>query len=268
MNTKIENKLNFELNRVYEMDCIKFLKLLPDNYVNLIIIDPPYNELPKDWDNFREWDILKVEFERVLNKTGQLYIFGKQPMLSDLYHEFKDKFDFRFEIVWSKNRATWSTNYAPMCSHELIWCFKKKCTKTKDLYYDIDSIKTPGEPYVRKNKVQSTVRNNWKANHTIFKDGRRFPLSVICHPPVTRKNKIEGQPHPTQKPLFILEYIIKSSCKPDGIVLDCFMGSGSTAIASLNLKRNFIGCDIVKDFVILSESRILKFKNNTNNTLF
>ena len=99
------------------------------NFVNLIVIDPPYNELPKDLDEFNDWNLLNNEFDRVLKKNGQIYIFGKQPMLSNIYNEFKDIFDFRFELVWSKGKGLWTTNHAPMRSHELIWCFKKKETK-------------------------------------------------------------------------------------------------------------------------------------------
>lgn len=248
--------MKIKLNNILKSDCLDYLKLVQDGYVDLIVIDPPYNELPLDWDKFTSWDEIAKQFDRILKDNGQVYIFGKQPMLSEILFKFRDYFKYRFEYIWSKNRGTWSSNYAPLKTHEIIWCFKKKEAKTTNLFFDLDSIKTPGEPYVRKNKVKSTVRNNWKANHTIENDGRRFPLSVISHPPVTRKDKIEGQPHPTQKPLHILEIIIKSSCPPDGVVLDCFMGSGSTAIACLNLERNFIGCEIESKFIALCELRI------------
>lgn len=240
-------------------DCRKFIKKVLNDSINLIVIDPPYNELPVEWDNFKDWDFLKKEFDRVLKKNGQIYIFGKQPMLSDLYQQIKDKFEFRFELVWNKGKGFWTSNYLPMRSHELIWCFKKKGIKTSDLHFDIESIKTPGEPYVRKNKVVSTVRNNWKANHTIFKDGRRFPLTVLNHPSVTRKDKTEGAAHPTQKPLEILKWIIKSSSKEGDTVLDCFMGSGSTAVAALELKRNYLGCEINQDFYKVCQHRINKY---------
>jgi DNA modification methylase len=260
--------MKIELNKVVKDDCVSYLNNLEDQFVDLIVIDPPYNELPLSWDNFSSWNEIALLFNKVLKDSGQIYIFGKQPMLSEILFTFKDFFDFRFEYVWSKNRGTWSSNYLPLKTHELIWCFKKKKTKTTNLYFDIDSIKTPGEPYVRKNKAQSTVRNNWKADHTIYKDGNRFPLSVISHPPVTRKDKIEGQPHPTQKPLYILDMLIKSSCPPNGIVLDCFMGSGSTAVAALNIGRDFIGCELNETFVKLSNQRIEQAKKAIAEKLF
>lgn len=246
------------LNKIINKDCREFLNEIEDNFVNLIVIDPPYNELPKDWDNFREWLFLKEQFSRILKDNGQVYIFGKQPMLSDVYFDFKDIFDFRFEMIWNKKKGFWSSNYMPMRSHELIWCFKKKSTKVGELHFDIDSVKTPGEPYVRKNKVISTVRNNWKANHTIYKDGMRFPLSVLDHSAISRKNKIEGTEHPTQKPLEILKWIIKSSSKKNDIVLDCFMGSGTTAVACRELQRNFIGCELDKEYFKMAKKRLEK----------
>ncbi len=247
------------MNEIENKDCKEYLKEIEKESVNLIVIDPPYNELPKEWDNFNDWKNLKEEFNRVLKKNGQIYIFGKQPMLSEVYNELKDLFEFRFELIWNKGKGFWTSNFMPMRSHELIWCFKKKGTKIREIYFDLESIKTPGEPYVRKNKVISTVRNNWKANHTIFKDGRRFPLSVISHPSISRKNKMEGTEHPTQKPLEILKWIIKSSSREKEIVLDCFMGSGTTAIACLDLNRKFLGCEINKDFYKLSNNRIKEY---------
>ena len=243
-----------ELNEIELADCRKYLKKVPKNFVNLIVIDPPYNELPKDWDEFNDWSLLNQQFDRVLKKNGQLYIFGKQPMLSEIYYILKEKFDFRFELVWNKNKGLWSSNYMPMRSHELIWCFKKKDAKPSDLVFDLDSIKKPGKPYVRKNRVISTVRNNWEANRTIVKDGRRFPLTVLNLPSViNRKEKVK---HPTQKPVEILEWIIKSSSKPKHVVLDCFMGSGTTAVVCSELRRNFIGCETDKTFHKLSQKRI------------
>ena len=157
-----------KLNNIELKDCRDFIKNIPNNFVNLIVIDPPYNELPKNWDNFDDWEFLNEEFDRILKKNAQLYIFGKQPMLSIIYGLLYKKFDFRFELVWNKNKGLWASNYMPMRSHELIWCFKKKNAKISKLIFDIDSIKTNGKPYVRKNKSTSTIRNNWQANRTIY----------------------------------------------------------------------------------------------------
>lgn len=243
-----------EDNQIELNDCRKYVKLIPTDYVNLIVIDPPYNELPKDWDDFKDWELLKYEFKRILKDNGQIYIFGKQPMLSNIYYVLRDLFDFRFELIWNKNKGLWSSNYMPMRSHELIWCFKKKSAKPSELTFDIDSIKREGKPYVRKNKAISSVRNNWEANRTIIKDGMRFPLSVLNHSAViNRKEKIK---HPTQKPLDILKWIIKSSSKPSDMVLDCFMGSGTTAVACIELNRNFLGCEQDKEFYNASQIRL------------
>jgi len=247
-----------ELNNIGLIDCRKYIKQIPNKFVNLIVIDPPYNELPKDWDNFKDWKLLKKEFNRILKEEGQLFVFGKQPMLSDIYQEFKDFFEFRFEVVWNKGKGFWTSNYMPMRSHELIWCFKKKGIKTSLLHFDIESIKTPGKPYIRRNNVISTVRNNWAPNRIIIKDGRRFPLTVLNHPAVSSKTNREGTKHPTQKPLEIVKWIIKSSSKKGDVILDCFMGSGTTAVACVQLKRNYLGCEIKEEFYNISKERLNK----------
>jgi len=249
-----------KINTIQNLDCLKYLSTIPNNFVDLIIIDPPYNELPKKWDVFKSWELLKEEFKRVLKKHGQVYIFGKQPMLSNIYFDFKTDFDFRFELIWSKGKGLWTTNYAPMRSHELIWGFKHKESKVKDICFNIEDIKTPGKPYVRKNKTTSSIRNNWEANRTIYKDGRRFPKSVINVPSVIRRNVSRKIKHPTEKPEEILEWLIKSSSKKNDLVLDCFLGSGTTAAVAKNLGRNFIGCEIEKKYYKYSLERIKLIK--------
>jgi len=245
-----------KLDAISLEDCREYLKKIENKFLPLIVIDPPYNQLPKEWDNFKDWHFIRDEFHRVLKDNGQLYIFGKQPMLMDIANIFYDKFEFRFELIWNKGKGLWASNYMPMRSHELIWCFKKRCARTQDLYFDLESIKTPGKPYVRKNKAVSTIRNSWKPNHTIYKDGRRFPLSVINCSAVIRKGKNGGIKHPTEKPIGILEWVIKSSSKENDIVLDCFMGSGTTAVACKRLGRHFIGCELNRDYYNAAIKRI------------
>ena len=93
------------LNQIQLQDCKKFIKLIPDNSVDLIVIDPPYNELPLNWDNFNDWEYLKNEFDRILQKHGQMYVFGKQPMLSQVYHILRNNFDFRFDMLFQQYRT-------------------------------------------------------------------------------------------------------------------------------------------------------------------
>ena len=166
----------------------------------------------------------------------------------------------RMWTVWSKGKGLWTTNHAPMRSHELIWCFKKKETKVSKLTFNLDDIKKPGEPYVRKNKVTSSVRNNWEANRTIYKDGRRFPKSVIEQKPVIRRKISRSVKHPTEKPEELVQWIIKSSSNKNDLVLDCFMGSGTTAAVAKKLNRNFVGCEIDKKFYKYSLERLKSIK--------
>lgn len=254
-----------EINNIYNMDCLKGLKELDDNSINLIVIDPPYSELVLEWDDFKDWKILKEEFNRLLKNTGQLYIFGRQPMLSEVYIEFKDTFGFRFELVWDKGRGYWNSNMQPMNSHELIWCFKKKGVKTSDIYFDIESVKVKGEPYVRHNKKSKYDTRVGIEPRTIVSDGMRFPLSILKHPTVSGK---KGNYHPTQKPEEILEWIIKSSSKEEDLILDSFMGSGTTAVMCKKLNRNFVGFELNKEYYDKSLIRLNKVVKNNASRFF
>ena len=124
-----------------------------------------------------------------------------------------------------------------------------KETKVSKLTFNLDDIKKPGEPYVRKNKVTSSVRNNWEANRTIYKDGRRFPKSVIEQKPVIRRKISRSIKHPTEKPEELVQWIIKSSSNKNDLVLDCFMGSGTTAAVAKNLIEILLDVKLIRNFI-------------------
>ena len=137
---------------------------------------------------------------------------------------------------------------------------QKKDIKVSKLTFNLDEIKKPGKPYVRKNKVISSVRNNWEANRTIYKDGRRFPKTIIEQKPVIRRNVSRSIKHPTEKPEELLQWIIKSSSNKNDLILDCFMGTGTTAAVAKKLDRNFMGCEIDKKFYRFSLNRLKSIK--------
>lgn len=236
-----------ELNKIYCMDNLKYLKQLPDNSVDLVVTDPPYNVSQKNnincgklnvVKNFGNWDfefdpvpVLK-ELKRVLKPNGQIYVFCATRQIPVYRKIFEDEWFFRNLLVWNK------TNPAPRIS------------KTNFLFANEYILYAINE----KVKMTETTFNFSKQNemHNIF---------ITSSLQGKERIKSEGRKalHPTQKPLSILKRLIEISSNPKDIVLDVFMGVGSTAVACKELGQNFMGCEIDEKYVKEANKRISDF---------
>lgn len=315
-----------ELNRVYQMDCFEGLKQLPDNSVDLILTDPPYNVLSMDWDQaIIDWQELAKELYRVLRYNGTVYIFGQFPMICDVYNAFSKHFRFKQDLVWYKNNGfnLASTIYSK--HHENLLFFVKGpeqvlkqfgeylkeqrtllclslrqigelcgekwyhrgghmyfetglASPTKQQYeklkevlqldnrfdcifdrptFNFEDIKIKGEPYTYKSMPKKFMGKHtaWK-EATYQNDGKRNPKSVLEYSVVSGGKEYVG--HPTQKPVEMLKYLLTASSREGEIILDPFMGSGSTAVACQQLGRQFIGFEKKEEYVKIAESRLVQ----------
>lgn len=240
-----------QLNQIQCEDNLEYLKKLPDNCVDLVVTDPPYNvsikqniiikgrTLVKDfgaWDyNFNPEPILK-ELKRVLKPNGQIYIFCGTNQIPQYMRILKDKWFFRNLLIWYKR------NPAPRIS------------KTNFVFaseYIIYGINEKGKPsnstfnFSKQNEMHNVFITNALQGRERLKVGNK---SV----------------HPTQKPLEILQKLIETSSNKGDIVLDVFMGVGSTAVASILTNRNFLGCEIDPNYVKFANQRIEEVRNETN----
>ena len=109
--------------KLYQGDCFD---IDIDSKFDLILTDPPYNLISSKWDKKIDWFKLGKKFINNLKESGTLIIFGKQPMLVDVYNSFKEYFDFRFEYIWEKQNMIWVSDYQPLPVHENIWVFSNK----------------------------------------------------------------------------------------------------------------------------------------------
>lgn len=237
------------------MDCLEGMKQLDDNSVDLIVTDPPYDSTNNEWDKEPNWDIIRKQFNRILKKNGTIFIFGKQPMLTNLINSFTKCFNFRFELIWYKNAGMWSSDFKPLQLHENILCFSKKI-KVSNLTWNLEDIKIKGKPYkkLRKPEVATTNQGDFK-KYLCINDGFRFPITVLEFQAV-RGGHPEHKGHPTQKPEGLIRWLIKASSNKKEIVLDPFMGSGTTAICCKQLNRNFVGFEINKDYMKIANERL------------
>jgi len=233
-------------------ECIEQMKLIPSGSVDAIITDPPYGTTACKWDSVIPFEPMWQELNRIIKPNGAIVLFGSEPFSSAL--RMSNIKNYKYDFVWNKvNRFTGALNssFMPMKSHENIIIFvnKGKPTFNKQL--------REGKPYISKQtKGQGdfTQYGNTKGHTTINKGGRN-PCSIIN---IKADNKKESGLHPTQKPVELMEYLIKTYTNEGETVLDFTMGSGTTGVAAKNLNRNFIGIELDDKYFEIAKERIKK----------
>lgn len=224
---------------LYNNDCLEQMKLISDKSIDMILCDLPYGMTKNKWDCVIPFDKLWQEYHRIIKDNGAIVLFGSQPFTSILITS-NLKF-FRYSFVWEKNKFSDFLNAKrkPMKVHEDILIFYKK-QPTYNPQYRYST------PYIRWNTQNAvdkqTNYGSHKENVAESKDGKRLPTTIL------KFNRVERPEHPTQKPVDLLEWLIKTYSNENETILDNCMGVGSTGIACKNLKRNFIGIEIEKKY--------------------
>ena len=255
-------------NKIYNLDCFVFLKKIPDNSATLAVIDPPYNMGKANWDTFKsQKDFLDFTYKWIdallpkLKDNGSLYIFNT-PYNSAFILQYlvsKGMF-FQNWITWDKRDGLGTSKRKYSNGQESILFF----TKSNKHIFNYDDIRVP---YESKDRILHAIKKG------ILKNGKRWfpnPEGRFCgevwHISSERhKRKVNGKVqkmgHLTPKPLELIERIIKASSRKNDLVIDCFVGSGTTAVAAKRLKRNFLCSDIDKNYVKLAEHNLILYGN-------
>ncbi|MED2847147.1 DNA-methyltransferase [Bacillus toyonensis] len=239
------------LNQVFNMDCLEGMKLIPDKSVDMILCDLPYGTTACKWDSIIPFDQLWQQYERIIKDNGAILLTASQPFTTKLIASNMKL--FRYEWIWKKgNHVTGfpNANRMPLKNHENVLVFYKKLPK----YYPQDLIlldKPIQKKQIRRMKVFGK-RNNESLNNEYVKKYTNYPKSVIDFP---RDSKTF---HPTQKPVALFEYLIKTYTKEGETVLDNCMGSFTTAIACISTKRNYIGFEMDEEYWKLGNERVNK----------
>lgn len=247
-----------ELNRIYNEDCLLGMQHIPDKSVDMILCDLPYGTTACKWDVIIPFDKLWAQYERVIKLNGAIVLFDSEPFSTVL--RMSAIKNYRYDWVWDKTRGSnfVQANVMPMKCHETISVFyKKKPTYNPQYWFDkpyFTGAGKRGNPIegLGIRKVETAREKRAETNH---EDGRRFPLTILKFK--RDKDKI----HPTQKPVALLEYLIKTYTNEGETVLDNCMGSGTTAIACLNTNRNFIGFEKDATYYQVATDRINKSAN-------
>ncbi len=247
------------IDQIFNQDALEGMKLLPDESVDLIIADPPYN-LGKDYGNdsdkqeskeFLRWteEWLSLAIDK-LKPSGSLYVFTTWRYSPEIFVFLKSKMTMLNEIIWDRRVPSMGGSTRRYSSvHDTIGFFAKE----KDYYFDLDAIRIPYDEATKKARSRSIfVGKKW--------------LEVGYNPKdlwsISRLHRIhaERENHPTQKPLEVVERMVKASCPENGIVLDPFAGTGTTAIASLLNNRRYITYELNQDYYEMVLQRIERTK--------
>ena len=226
-------------------DCLERMKEIPDGSVDMILADPPYGTTVCKWDTVIPFEPMWEQLKRITKKNGAIVLFGSQPFTSAVV--MSNPKMFKYEWVWEKQKPTnfYQCKSQPLRSHENIMVFsEEKHTYNPQGTCDVN-IKTG-----RKNK-SSNLYSKYDGGDYVQKVGN-YPRSVQFIP--TEGDK--GRLHPTQKPVALMEYLIKTYTDEDDIVLDFTMGSGTTGVACVNTNRDFIGIELDENYFDIATKRI------------
>jgi site-specific DNA-methyltransferase (adenine-specific) len=228
-------------------DCLVEMNKIADKSVDLILTDPPYGTTSCKWDSVIPFDKMWEHLNRIIKDNGAIVLFGSEPFSS--YLRMSNIRQYKYDWVWNKKLAgnVFLAKSQPMKIHENIIVFNSSKERYYPIKTDVDKVRKykdkygGGETFGKKGTGEKVHTTNGK-----------FPKSIIDISNANRK----GGLHPTQKPVALLEYLIKTYTLEKETVLDFTMGSGSTGVACLNTKRNFIGIEKDDMYFEVAKKRI------------
>ncbi len=237
-----------EINKIYNMDCIEGMKLIPDKSIDMILCDLPYGTTACKWDTIIPFDKLWEQYERIIKNNRAIVLFGSEPFSSNL--RMSNLKMFKYDWIWDKKKGgnPLLSKIQPIKTYEIISVFGKGKVNYYPIMVDRDKPKARGK---NTGKVSETTNNAFTENKVYT---QYYPKAIIEFSNANQRNKL----HPTQKPVELCEYLIKTYSNEGDLVLDNCMGSGTTAIAAINTNRNYIGFELNKEYYEIAKNRINK----------
>ena len=226
-------------------DCLDILPTLSDNSFDMVMVDLPYGTTACKWDSIISLDFLWEQYNRICKDDAAMVFTAAQPFTTTLASSNID--NFRYEWIWEKPQGTNPMNakVMPLKSHENILVFyRSKPTYNPQMWYS-----TPYSGFSSDVSKIGEVYGSQKSKHRDNPEGSRYPKTIL-------KYKQEKGLHPTQKPVELMEYLIKTYTNEGDTVLDNTMGSGTTGVACMNCNRNFIGIESDKKYFDIAKERI------------
>ena len=257
-------------------DCIELFPKIPDASIDAIITDPPYGITKCDWDKVVPFDSLWKHYNRVLKRNGVIVIFGTEPFTSELVCSNKKM--FREKLTWQKHRPSNMGNAKRMhlkySEDIIVFSFGR------NIYNPQMQPRTSN----RVRQAQKGTSKQWRTNGNTsrevcfatqyaprswdsFNADWKYPSNILPFPAVV-SNSREKVNHPTQKPVSLLMYLIKTYTQEDALILDTFMGSGTTGVACINTGRKFIGMELDDNYFSIAKARIENAIREKERSLF
>jgi site-specific DNA-methyltransferase (adenine-specific) len=234
---------------LYKGDCLEVMKLIPDGSIDAIITDPPYGTTACKWDSVINFELMWEQLNRIIKPNGAIVLFGSEPFSS--YLRMSNIKNYKYDWYWDKK---FGGNFVqakrmPLKNIECVSIFSNS-NKMPEYYAQMTLRNKPIKQGGIKTSQAIPIKNNSKT-HTkkIYK--YKYPLTLLQYPKELGKTI-----HPTQKPVLLMEYLIKTYTKENELVLDFTMGSGSTGVAAKNLNRKFIGIEQDDKYFKIAEQRI------------
>ncbi len=240
-------KIILEINKIYNEDCLEGMKRIDDKSIDMILCDLPYGTTACKWDTIIPFDKLWEQYERVIKDNGAIVLFGSEPFSSVL--RMSNIKNYKYDWKWDKVKPSTGLHakIMPLKDYEDIMVFYKKKAiynpqmKEANIRIDKPRIANNGEAFGGK-EILRQHKNN----------GLSYPRAILRFSNANQNNRL----HPTQKPVDLCEYLIKTYTNEGDLILDNCIGSGSTAIACINTNRNFIGFEKDTTYCDLANKRI------------
>lgn len=251
--------------KLIQGDCLEVMKSIPDGSIDAIITDPPYGTTACKWDSVIDFDLMWEQLNRIIKPNGAIVLFGSQPFTSALI--MSNVNNYRTSYVWDKQK---SVNFVqaknhPMKRTEDILVFglnrvvyNPQMVKRdlKEVNKQISKMVKDESKYKCKDDSYLKVSGGYKRNTN---KEFAYPTNIITISCISKECNPKHRQHPTQKPVTLMEYLIKTYTNENETVLDFTMGSGSTGVAAKNLKRNFIGIEQDENYFNIAKERINEY---------
>ena len=237
-------------------DCLEIMKTIEDNSIDAIITDPPYGTTACKWDSVIDFDLMWEQLNRIIKPNGAIVLFGSEPFSSAL--RMSNIKNYKYDWVWEKSMPTGmaTSSFMPMKYHETISIFvnKGKPTYNKIMMERSESGKV---------RAKSPIQSKSQSNHIKLgnQEAKQYNPNKVNPKTILKFNSVSNAPkgnkqHPTQKPVPLMEYLIKTYTKENETVLDFTMGSGTTMLACKNTNRNGIGIEKDPQYYAVAVARV------------